>query len=66
MRIPGLLILFLTVIFTPALAQKTVELQKGAGRLIGGIKNGERIERVIDNVVFVQNTTTIYCDSAWF
>jgi lipopolysaccharide export system protein LptA len=66
MRILGLLNLFLTVIFTPALAQKTVELQKGAGRLIGGIKNGERIERVIDNVVFVQNTTTIYCDSAWF
>lgn len=66
MRIQALVILFLTVILTPALAQKTVELQKGAGRLIGGVKNGERIERVIDNVVFVQNTTTIYCDSAWF
>jgi lipopolysaccharide export system protein LptA len=50
----------------PAMAQKKVQLQKGAGKLIGGIKNGERIERVIDNVVFVQNTTTIYCDSAWF
>lgn len=66
MRFLVLIILFLTVILTPVLAQKTVELQKGAGRLIGGVRNGERIERVIDNVVFIQNTTTIYCDSAWF
>lgn len=68
MRILSLVILFLTVFLIPVLAQgpKTVQLQKGAGRLIGGVKNGERIERVIDNVVFVQNTTTIYCDSAWF
>jgi lipopolysaccharide export system protein LptA len=69
MRIPALSILFLTVFFIPALAQKTVELQKGAGRLIGGVKNGERIERVIkgeQQVQFVQNTTTIFCDSAWF
>jgi lipopolysaccharide export system protein LptA len=56
------------ICMTPALvfAQKKVQLQKGAGKLIGGIRNGERIERVIDNVVFVQNNTTIYCDSAWF
>jgi lipopolysaccharide export system protein LptA len=54
------------VLATSALAQKKVQLQKGAGKLIGGMKNGERIERVIDNVVFVQGTTTIYCDSAWF
>lgn len=59
--------LLLAIFFsTAAFAQRTVQLQKGAGRLIGGVKNGERIERVIDNVVFVQNTTTIYCDSAWF
>lgn len=66
MRILSLAIVFLTLFVVPAWAQKTVELQKGAGRLIGGVKNGERIERVIDNVVFKQNTTTIYCDSAWF
>jgi lipopolysaccharide export system protein LptA len=60
------LTLFLLIVLTPAIAQRTVQLQKGAGQLIGGIKNGERIERVIDNVVFVQGTTTIYCDSAWF
>ena len=61
-------ILLLTLAVTlPALAQKKVQLQKGAGKLIGGTtKSGERIERVIDNVVFVQGTTTIYCDSAWF
>jgi lipopolysaccharide export system protein LptA len=69
MRIPALIILLLTVILLPSQAQKTVQLQKGAGRLIGGIKNGERIERVIkgeQQVQFVQNTTTIFCDSAWF
>lgn len=66
MRIRSLIIILFLLVFCPAWAQKTVQLQKGAGRLIGGVKNGERIERVIDNVVFVQNTTTIYCDSAWF
>lgn len=66
MRISAFAIVLLTLAFAPAFGQKTVELQKGAGRLIGGVKNGERIERVIDNVVFKQNTTTIYCDSAWF
>ncbi|HEY3429317.1 MAG TPA: OstA-like protein [Cyclobacteriaceae bacterium] len=60
------LITVLIASIAPALAQKKVQLQKGAGKLIGGTRNGERIERVIDNVVFVQNTTTIYCDSAWF
>lgn len=67
MRISAFVIILFTLSFTVVSAQqKTVQLQKGAGRLIGGVKNGERIERVIDNVVFVQNTTTIYCDSAWF
>ena len=66
MRFTALLIIVLTAFTAPAFAQKKVQLQKGAGKLIGGTRNGERIERVIDNVVFVQNTTTIYCDSAWF
>lgn len=66
MRIVTLVFILLTLTLSTVVAQKTVQLQKGAGRLIGGVKNGERIERVIDNVVFVQNTTTIYCDSAWF
>lgn len=66
MRKASLLICLLLIAFASAQAQKKVQLQKGAGKLIGGIKNGERIDRVIDNVVFKQNTTTIYCDSAWF
>lgn len=70
MRIHGLIFGLLFIAIAPAIAQnKTVELQKGAGRLIGGIKNGERVERVIkgeQQVKFVQNTTTIFCDSAWF
>jgi lipopolysaccharide export system protein LptA len=66
MRVINLLLFFILVAWLPAVAQRTVQLQKGAGQLIGGIRNGERIERVIDNVVFVQGTTTIYCDSAWF
>ena len=69
MRASLLIFGLLLIVIAPAMAQKTVELQKGAGRLIGGIKNGERVERVIkgeQQVKFVQNTTTIFCDSAWF
>src|SRR5688572_24999989 len=65
MRIATLIIFLLVIAFGSAQAQKKVKLQK-AGKLLGGIKNGDRIDRVIDDVVFVQNTTTIYCDSAWF
>lgn len=50
---------------TVTLAQKRVKL-KHANTLKGGIKEGERIDRVIGEVVFVQNNTTIYCDSAIF
>ncbi|MBS1681742.1 MAG: organic solvent tolerance protein OstA [Bacteroidetes bacterium] len=32
----------------------------------GRIVNGVRVERAIGNVQFKQNTTTIYCDSAYF
>lgn len=48
-----------------ALAQKKVKL-KDADQLRGGRRGDERFERVIGNVVFVQNQTTIYCDSAHF
>lgn len=66
MRKATVVFILLLTLTIHAVAQKKVQLQKGAGKLIGGTKNGERIERVIDNVVFVQGTTTIYCDSAWF
>lgn len=46
-------------------AQKRVKLQK-ANSLIGSVKDGERYDRLIGDVVMVQNKTTIYCDSAHF
>src|SRR6187402_3654087 len=47
-------------------AQKKVKLQK-ADQLKGGKDpSGNRFERLIGNVVFTQNKTTIYCDSAYF
>lgn len=39
---------------------------KHADSLIGSIRNGERFDRLIGNVIFIQNTTTINCDSAHF
>src|SRR5688500_12972191 len=48
------------------IAQKKVRLQKGADEMRSGRKGKERYDRVISNVVFVQNKTTIYCDSAHF
>jgi lipopolysaccharide export system protein LptA len=52
----------LLVLATTAQAQKRVKL-KDADLLRSG-KKGE--QRLIGNVVFVQNQTTIYCDSAHF
>lgn len=46
-------------------AQKRVKLKKADEARRGRI-NGERYERLLGNVVFVQNQTTIYCDSAHF
>lgn len=46
-------------------AQKKVKL-KQANTLRGSIKDGVRVDWVIGDVVFIQNTTTIYCDSAIF
>ncbi|MBX2967107.1 MAG: Organic solvent tolerance protein OstA [Cyclobacteriaceae bacterium] len=48
-----------------ALAQSRVTL-KQADQLRGGVKDGERFDRVIGNVIFEQGRTTIYCDSALF
>jgi lipopolysaccharide export system protein LptA len=46
-------------------AQKRVKLkQADEGRR--GKKGDERYERLIGNVIFIQNKTTIYCDSAHF
>ncbi|NOS57452.1 MAG: organic solvent tolerance protein OstA [Cyclobacteriaceae bacterium] len=48
-----------------AFAQRKVKL-KQADNAFGSIRNGERFDRLVGNVIFEQNTTTIYCDSAHF
>ena len=61
---PVFLLLLFSILCAPALAQKKVKLKK-ADKLRGGTgSNGERVDWVVGNVVFVQNKTTIYCDSA--
>lgn len=50
-------------IATAGEAQKRVRL-KQADFSRGGVKNGVRVDWVIGNVIFTQNQTTIYCDSA--
>ena len=60
--LPIFLILLIT---TGSFAQRKVKL-KHADSLTGSIRDGERFDRLIGNVVFIQNTTTIYCDSAHF
>ncbi len=60
----SLLLCFSFVITTQSLAQKKVKLQN-ADRLVGGIDaSGKRFDRFVGNVVFKQNETIIYCDSA--
>lgn len=46
-----------------AFAQKKVQL-KQADNAKRGKKGDDRYERLLGNVILVQNTTTIYCDSA--
>jgi len=60
-----LLLFLILLIATGSFAQRRVKL-KHADSLAGSIRNGERFDRLIGNVVFIQNTTTIYCDSAHF
>jgi lipopolysaccharide export system protein LptA len=66
MRFTSILSVILLVATISATAQKKVILRKGAGKLTGEVRNGERVDRVIDNVVFDHGSTTIFCDSAWF
>jgi lipopolysaccharide export system protein LptA len=63
---PVLLMLVIAVgICSSSEAQKKVKLkQADEGRR--GKKGDERYERLIGNVIFIQNKTTIYCDSAHF
>lgn len=60
--IPLLLILLASA---NSLAQRRVKLSH-ADSLAGGIRQGERFDRLLGNVIFTQTNTTIYCDSAHF
>lgn len=57
-----LTLLFL-VVSLAAFSQKTIKL-KHADNSVGRTVDGERQDWLVGNVVFTQNQTTIYCDSA--
>ena len=73
MNVPRVLVLIqqlflvslLVVLATDGYAQKRVRL-KNADVLRFGKKNEQNFQRLIGNVVFTQNETTIYCDSAHY
>ncbi|MGE0588150.1 MAG: OstA-like protein [Cyclobacteriaceae bacterium] len=65
MKVQLLIFIALISLAAPVLGQRRVKLKK-ADNLYGSIKDGQRYDRLIGNVVFVQNNTTIYCDSAHF
>jgi len=66
MRIPWVLITAVLLMLSQvAWSQRRVKLKK-ADNLYGSVKDGQRYDRLIGDVVFVQNKTTIYCDSAHF
>jgi lipopolysaccharide export system protein LptA len=56
--------ILLTGLVVPAVAQKKVKLKHAKVAKGGRLPNGDRFERAIGEVVFTQNKTTIYCDSA--
>ena len=64
MRKYNVIVILLISLSGNAIAQKTIHL-KHADKMVGRTEqNGERGDWVIGNVVFTQNLTTIYCDSA--
>lgn len=58
-------VLLLFIVTTEAWSQRRVKLKR-ADDLYGSVKDGKRYDRLVGNVIFVQNKTTIYCDSAHF
>ncbi|MEX1239771.1 MAG: OstA-like protein [Cyclobacteriaceae bacterium] len=60
-----LIVAFLLATVATAYGQKKVRLRE-SDELRVGKKGDQRFQRLIGNVVFVQNQTTIYCDSAHF
>jgi lipopolysaccharide export system protein LptA len=61
--LPAILLLLVAFLSHESHAQKKVKI-KHADEGRSGRKDGERFDRLIGNVVFTQNQTTIYCDSA--
>src|SRR4051812_33591734 len=59
----ALLIFFALLIASGVEAQKKVRLKR-SDYSKGVMKDGKRTDWVIGNVIFTQNQTTIYCDSA--
>jgi lipopolysaccharide export system protein LptA len=57
-------IFFLAGLSTQVHAQKKVKLKDADVLKAGRSANGDRFDRAIGDVVFTQNKTTIYCDSA--
>jgi len=68
MLMKGILVLFLfTCLYVnDVAAQKRVKLKQADQLRSGKDAAGNKFERVIGNVIFTQNKTTIYCDSAYF
>lgn len=60
-----IIIALVSILPFSVMAQKKLKLEH-ADKLSGSRVNGERIDKLNGNVVFVQNKTTIYCDSAYF
>ena len=61
------IVLFTLLILAPLLtfAQKKIKLNH-ADSLKGSMRDGKRFDKLLGHVEFVQNTTNIFCDSAYF
>jgi lipopolysaccharide export system protein LptA len=59
------LLMVAALLALPAFSQKKINLKK-ANTAYGSLKDGQRFDRLVGDVVFEQNNTTIYCDSAHF
>jgi lipopolysaccharide export system protein LptA len=58
-----IIVSFCFLVSLPAFSQKKVKLKHG-DTMRGGKRGADRVDWVIGNVIFTQNQTTIYCDSA--
>lgn len=56
---------FFAILPSIAIGQDKVQY-KASGAMDVFKRDGEKIQRLVENVVFVQKGTTIYCDSAFF